>query len=230
MTDFMEPMETDGEWISIADLMAALMIVFLFIAIAYIKPLADEQLRVKEIAIAWQASEEAIADALLAEFEGDLTTWGAEFDAPTLTIRFKSPDILFGHGKALLKTRFRSILDDFFPRYVATLARFSEDIAEVRIEGHTSPGWRGVDAHTAYIRNMELSQARTRAVLKYAVRPGADGDTPWLRPLLTANGLSSSRPVRDDAGVEDSIASRRVEFRVRTRTRAEIARILETVS
>ena len=223
--------EADGEWISVADLMAALMVVFLFIAIVYMKPLAEEQARVREIAVAWQASESAIHEALVAEFEADLPRWDAEIEPSTLLIRFRSPDILFKEGKGELESGFRAILDDFFPRYAATLAEYAEDIEEIRIEGHTSSSWGGAPAHEAYFRNMALSQRRTRSVLEFVLRPGTRAaDSPWLRHRLTANGLSSSRLRRDGAGVELEAASRRVEFRVRTRARTEIVRILEAVS
>jgi outer membrane protein OmpA-like peptidoglycan-associated protein len=75
---------------------------------------------------------------------------------------------------------------------------------------------------------MELSQARTRAVLQEVFSLSEiGGHRPWLQPLLTANGLSSSRPVILDNGREDHDRSRRVEFRIRTTARTEIVRILE---
>ena len=38
----------------------------------------------------------------------------------------------------------------------------------------------------------------------------------WVKPLITANGLSSSKLILDEDGNENSNASRRVEFRIRT--------------
>jgi outer membrane protein OmpA-like peptidoglycan-associated protein len=75
---------------------------------------------------------------------------------------------------------------------------------------------------------MELSQARTRSALAYALSlPQVDSQRDWLRRYLTANGLSSSRPVFDASGAEDAARSRRVEFRVRTDAETRIAKILE---
>jgi outer membrane protein OmpA-like peptidoglycan-associated protein len=80
----------------------------------------------------------------------------------------------------------------------------------------------------AYFKNMELSQARTRAVLQYVMSlDPVTEERAWLKSILTANGLSSSRLVLNPQGVEDSDLSRRVEFRVRTTARTEIVRILE---
>jgi outer membrane protein OmpA-like peptidoglycan-associated protein len=44
---------------------------------------------------------------------------------------------------------------------------------------------------------------------------------------MTANGLSSSKPVLGTAGNEDSERSRRVEFRLRTDAESRIATMLE---
>jgi outer membrane protein OmpA-like peptidoglycan-associated protein len=75
---------------------------------------------------------------------------------------------------------------------------------------------------------MELSQARTRTTLSYVLGlPTVAADRPWLTHYLTANGLSSSRPILDADHHEDSERSRRVEFRVRTDAETRIAKILE---
>jgi hypothetical protein len=48
----------------------------------------------------------------------------------------------------------------------------------------------------------------------------------WLKQFVTANGLSSSRLIRDADGLEDPDRSQRVEFRVRTDAEVRIAKIL----
>jgi len=53
------------------------------------------------------------------------------------------------------------------------------------------------------------------------------GEKPWLKKVLTANGLSSSRLIFQDNGEEDPARSQRVEFRVRTDAASRIARIIE---
>jgi outer membrane protein OmpA-like peptidoglycan-associated protein len=75
---------------------------------------------------------------------------------------------------------------------------------------------------------MELSQARTRSTLSYVLGlPSVDGDRAWLTHYLTANGLSSSRPILDANRHEDAERSRRVEFRVRTDAESRIATIMQ---
>lgn len=221
--------QDEDQWISVSDLMAGLMVIFLFIAITYIRPLLNERNTIREIAVAWQESEADLYSALDAEFAKDMERWNAELDRETLVVRFKAPDVLFDSGKASIKPGFKAILDDFFPRYLQVLDGFRDKIEEVRIEGHTSSAWGEASDEEAYFRNMALSQERTRAVLEYAlgmttVRPYRE----WAIGTITANGLSSSKLVLV-GDQEDPERSRRVEFRVRTNTKQQIVKILETV-
>jgi hypothetical protein len=50
----------------------------------------------------------------------------------------------------------------------------------------------------------------------------------WLRQFLTANGLSSSRLIRNADGTENEALSQRVEFRIRTDSDSKINTILES--
>jgi outer membrane protein OmpA-like peptidoglycan-associated protein len=239
--------------------MAGLMLIFLLIAIVYIRvqveateqakvateraieaaELAEKQRletesikkQIKEIAVAWQKSSEEIAAALKTEFAADLRLWNAEIDEKNLTIRFNAPEVLFPQNSAVLKPEFESILADFFPRYLSVLRRYLGIIDEIRIEGHSSSEWTaGMDPLDAFFENMELSQDRTRAVLQYSLElEDTDSDRDWATKKITANGLSSSRIILRDDGSENPEASRRVEFKVRTKAQEQIIRILESV-
>ncbi|MEQ8247668.1 MAG: OmpA family protein [Alphaproteobacteria bacterium] len=221
----------ESEWLSVSDLMAGLMVIFLFIAIIFIRPLAEQNLRIKEIASTWQENETQIYEALEKEFANDLPRWNAEIEKDTLLIRFKAPEVLFETGRAAIREQFAEILRDFFPRYARVLQAYRDSLEEIRIEGHTSSVWnQETGTNEAYFRNMELSQARTRAVLQNVLNlPETAEARLWLQPLLTANGLSSSHLVTNEFGAEDRERSRRVEFRVRTKARTEIVRILEEI-
>jgi outer membrane protein OmpA-like peptidoglycan-associated protein len=166
--------------------------------------------------------------ALFSEFESDLDRWRADID-PDLTIRFREPEVLFDIGKSDLKPKFTEILNDFFPRYVKILglAKYRDSIEEVRIEGHTSSYWLGLNETQAYFKNMELSQARTRTTLEYVLsNTRLFGFDRWIKSLLTANGLSSSKPRYNADRTENPTASQRVEFRVRTNADVHMAEIL----
>lgn len=219
--------ESSGEyWLSVADIMSGLMIVFLFIAVSYMSFVTKQQSKVRQVAIAWEAGRGELYRDLEIEFAKDLSTWNAEIDSVTLSVRFNEPDVLFEAGSSVVRPRFEEILRNFFPRYTSIVKRHGESIEEVRIEGHTSSEGPGPNP---YYYNMALSQDRTRAVLVFCLeRSGlAEDDRRWIRNLLTANGLSSSRVVSTTSGTEDRDRSRRVEFRVKTTAELQIAQILE---
>jgi len=204
--------------------------------------------KIKEVKLANVVSQAVIYEdvikelrqSLLGEFNPDMKKWNAEL-RDDLTFRFNEPQVLFDVGKTNLKRKFRRILDDFFPRYlkVITSEKFKADIAEVRIEGHTSSFWGSLNprGQQAYFNNMELSQGRSRNVLFYVTGlPAARDRIEWLKAKLTANGLSSSKMVdsegylltdRESSGVENRAKSQRVEFRVRIDAESKITKIIK---
>ncbi|NMR26151.1 OmpA family protein [Pseudoalteromonas sp. NEC-BIFX-2020_015] len=220
--------EEGGEhWLSISDLMAGLMMVFLFIAIVFMRHTMKENEKIKSIAVAYQEKQVAIYESLIKEFDEDLEKWGAEIDRETLAFNFKSPDVLFDNGDIDIKPAFAGILDDFFPRYLKVLKPFRSSIDEVRIEGHTSSEWnKDSSDEEAYFKNMRLSQGRTRSVLSYLYSLVPE-ETPWIKRNIAAVGFSSSRLIMTEQGIEDTERSRRVSFRAITNAHIQIKRILE---
>jgi len=181
--------------------------------------LQQERAEAREVAVLASEIRLALYRALMAEFEEDLERWGASISREDLTVRFNEPDVLFEQNSDALQPRFRDILDDFFPRYVAVLRnpQFRPHIEEIRVEGHTSSEWnQSVSDFDAYFLNLELSQLRTRSVFRYAAGIPVLPAPNWVRAHTVAVGMSSSRPVLDERGLEDRSASRRVEFRVET--------------
>ena len=210
----MREQETEEHWVSISDVMAGLMVIFLFIAISYmlnVRLKADEIIvyknEIESLLNAYKNLQVALYKELRDEFEGTptkktqfRTEWQGHLDMQTVSIRFKQP---FPQGEATVPSTFESILREFFPRYVAILTKpeYRDDIAEIRIEGHTSSEWFvQVTGDTAYINNMELSQNRARNVLRYILQienPEVTRNRAWLKKQLIANGLSSSQLILD---------------------------------
>ncbi len=222
--------EGDGEhWLAVSDLMAGLMMIFVFVSIALMRDAMIERDKIKEVAVAYQQSQVDLYKALVNEFENDLSRWNAVINRDTLSFEFQSPDVLFDTGKIVLKPAFRDILDDFFPRYINVLQVFRTSIDEVRLEGHTSSMWNKLTTvDDAYFLNMELSQGRTRSVLEYVYYlPQVADDRAWIKQHVAAVGFSSARTVQDEQGNEDDERSRRVSFRIITNSETQIRRILE---
>jgi outer membrane protein OmpA-like peptidoglycan-associated protein len=233
----MEVREDNPYTLSIGDLMACLLMIFILLLSATLLQLqittgatVDRAQQVRDIANTYQNIREDLYHALYEEFKNDLPKWGAEIHKETLTVRFREPNIYFDTGKDTLKDEFKVVLRDFFPRYLNLLhqEKYREHIDEIRIEGHTSSEWtldaKGKDP---YFLNMKLSQGRTRSVLEFCLGEIGNPDLrTWARSKITANGLSSSKLIMV-SGVEDKEASRRVEFRVRTDAEKRIGNILK---
>ncbi|WP_300426032.1 OmpA family protein [Thalassolituus sp.] len=224
--------EEEGHWVAVSDLMAGLMMVFMLVSVVFMINVETERDKIRDVAILYDQLRTQLYRDLQEEFADDMPRWGAELDED-LAFRFNNSDVLFDRGEAELKPEFRAILNDFFPRYVRIITQpeYRDDILEVRIEGHTSSGWFGArNEDDAYIRNMDLSQERTRSTLAYVLGLNdVHRDKEWLKRHLTANGLSSAKVVRNASGDEVGERSRRVEFRVRTDAEGRIATILDKV-
>ena len=223
-----------NQWISISDMMAGIMMIFLLITVSFmlITQKAQEDLRVQNqklleineamssIAKDYSDLRQELYEALLKEFGKDLKVWDASIDEDN-TIRFNEPEVLFDIGAKQVKKR----LDDFFPRYVKILAleKFQNSIEEIRIEGHTSQVWFAANTlEERYLGNAELSQARALEVLKYCFNlKSINSYKEWLVKVFRANGLSFAKPLEDDD------KSRRVEFRVITKANKDLLKILD---
>ncbi|MCY4552795.1 MAG: OmpA family protein [Candidatus Poribacteria bacterium] len=228
--------ETEEHWVSISDVMAGLMVIFLFIAISYMVHANKEKERLvilegtlKDLLDVYTNLQRALFEDLQKEFEDD-PEWTGTLDPETLSIRFKNP---FTQGDATVPNSFKKVLNDFFPRYIKILtkSKYKKDIAEIRIEGHTSSEWFDtVGLDRAYYNNMKLSQDRARNVLQYVLEmshPQATQNKEWIKKYLTANGLSSSKLLFHQDGTQNKEESRRVEFRVVTKLEKLIDKIKE---
>lgn len=247
--------ENEEHWVSLADLMAGLLMVFIMIAVAYMhsasldkreaerqqviaenqREIAEKQQalaeiqrdKIRRVAITYQQNKKAIYDALLEEFKTDLPIWNADINKDNLTFNFKSPEVLFAVGSSEIRDGFQKILDDFFPRYMNIIGIYIDSVEEIRIEGHTDSHWGGETSATkAYFLNMELSQDRTRSVLDYIYRlPQTKTQQKWIKGHIAAVGYSSAKPIMVN-GVENAERSRRVAFRVVTNSEQQILKIL----
>jgi outer membrane protein OmpA-like peptidoglycan-associated protein len=269
-SNFNEQSEGENHWTSISDMMAGLMVIFLFIAISMIVvekseketikkekdevvkikskvekekeilrikslTLQIEKQKIKEIAVAFKKIQLNLYEELYKAFKDDLPRWGATIDKESLTVEFgqKSDEIkviYFDSNDDKIKPTFVSILDEFFPRYLKIIyqEKYRSSIEEIRIEGHTSSEWDNeTTAINAYFNNMELSQARTRSVLKHCLGHISEPEIrKWTTQHLLAIGFSSSR-LRYTNFSEDKDKSRRVTFCTKTNAKEQIISIVE---
>ena len=220
-------------WLSISDLMSGLMVIFLFISIAYMREIKEVINSFIYITDGFQDTEQSLYDNLMTEFKNDLEEWDASIDQETLSFIFKEPDVLFEKGKYTLKPDFEVILNDFFPRYAHVLHgdEFQDHITSIRIEGHTSSEWKpDTPDREAYIFNLWLSQMRSSSVLEYVLSRHLNGSYKWVRDRLQAVGYSSSKLKYNKQGNEDKGLSRRVEFRVVTNAQEKLYELVKLTS
>lgn len=206
--------------LSTGDLMAGLLFIFILLLMGALLQVQEKAEQDEEIVRKYDQIKTQLYIDLQAEFKDDLPVWRAVIDS-TLCVRFQEPAMLFDNNQAILKTNFKEILNDFYPRYIAILNKpeYRDNIEEIRIEGHT-------DSNGSYFHNMELSQNRTRAVLEYCMSIMRPDQIEWAKNYITANGLSSSHPILKN-GIEDKDLSRRVEFRVKTNAEKQLEEITE---
>ncbi len=212
-------------WMSVSDLMTGLMVIFLFVAIAYISKEQEHAVNLRE----YMEVKTKLHGKMVNEFAGDTSHWQMDVGGD-LSIKFKNAQTLFPSGSDKLTPEFCQILDEFLPRYFNLLLQdsLSKHIKEIRIEGHTDDvPYPGLDSDP-YFANLILSQKRARNVLRYfrsmpyfvTLSPK---NQERLEYWFTANGLSYGKAL-DANGNEayksqkeiDRENSRRVEFRIIT--------------
>ncbi len=229
----------ESVWISNSDLMSGLMVIFLFISVAFVRQEAPATIGEENVSKNYLQGllqlENQINIALEEEFtEEEKKKWKMEVLPDLNLVRFNTPDIMFEKSSPELSDDFKKILTEFFPRYVEILSRFGDAIEVVKIEGHTSSEWSGSSKEQAFIRNMFLSQQRTQAVFGHSMtmllRKKNARLVDFALEKIQTSGMSSTDVIVDQKGNENLELSRRVEFRHVFNDRAYIAKLREYLS
>lgn len=234
--------KNDSSWKPYADLMAALMVIFMFIAISYSLQVKYEKEKIETIINDYQKTQNELYSSLNKEFRQDFNNWDVEL-GDDLSVKFTNPDILFARGESRLTPKFKKILAEFLPRYfdIILSERFKNKISEVRIEGHTDRVPAPEYDSDPYIGNILLSQLRSTNVLKYFKESNYYRSKPknvkkYMRYILTANGLSYGRMLDNDKNLASKTnktpvpeLSRRVEFKILTKTEKTVEEMVEQI-
>lgn len=218
-------MAKNNVWMSVSDLMTGLMIIFLFIAIAYIRRVQNNQNILNEYVDNRKELHGELVDKFKPEIEsGELSIRG------DLSMRFERGETQFASGEWELTPSFKEKIAEVIPKYLDVLLKYSmrDKIKEIRIEGHTDPTpYPNLDKDP-YTANVILSQRRALNVLKYirslpSYQNYSESDKRLLEYWFTANGLSYGRTL--DANGEETFyshkpvsaeKSRRVEIKIVT--------------
>lgn len=214
----------------------------MFIAISYIVEVQKKQQERDIIFEEFKATKELLYAELEKEFKDDFKDWEVELDKD-LSIKFTNPDVLFHSGKSDIRPNFAEILDEFLPRYFNILlqSKYTDKIAEIRIEGHTDAVPAPQYDSDPYIGNIKLSQLRSAEVLKYFrnmmyYEQLSDTTEQQLQFWITANGLSYGRTLDLNKQLTaisgksiNNDFSRRVEFRIVTTSENLVERVLKEI-
>lgn len=226
-------------WIPYADLMTVLMVIFLFISLAYMGLVQVQKKQQDEIFEEYRQTKEAIYTELDSTFKDDFKKWNVGLDKD-LSIKFNNPQVLFDVGSDYVKDSFKIILSNFIPKYLSIVMqpKYKDKIGEIRIEGHTDT--KPINkTDDPYIDNVILSQNRSLQVLRFFRKLPcfvalSKEDKTMLQFWLTANGLSYGRTLDNNSqftftskNPPNEELSRRVEFRIVTTSEKLVDKVLQ---
>lgn len=193
-------------WMSYADLMSAMLMVFallLTLVILDIRELQEQQEKKIEDVVSVKSE---IIRALTEAFEESNVS--IEVDQQTGAIRFPG-SVLYEYNSSEISSKGKEFLNLFVPKYLGILLqdRFKDEISSVIIEGHT-------DKNGTYLYNMKLSQERAYSVLDYIYNEEMPEfpERNISQSFVTANGRGFIQPLNDENGQYSAELSRRVEF------------------
>ena len=215
--------EETNYWLSIGDLMASILMIFMLLFIVKTIETGRELRKKEEIIEGFTGLKKNIISKIQKDFEER----GIKVDLDPQTGTIKIDDkILFNTGEYLLKPEGKKYLNEFVPIYINLLLndeQVKKELSQIIIEGHT-------DDVGSYIYNMELSQKRAFEVIKYIYdeMPNFKGKEE-LKRYITANGRSNIKVLRDNSGNIDRDKSRRVEFQFKLKEDETLMKIEKTL-
>ena len=240
----MDTNNNDYQWISFSDVMTALMVIFMFIAISYMLQVQQEKQVIDDVFQEYIGTKQELRADLDSTFKDFFKKWDDVYlDQKDLSIKFQNHKVLFKSGEYALSDTFTIMLDEFLPKYLDIVNRdkYNEKIAEVRIEGHTDDTPIG-GKQDPYIGNLQLSQDRSTSVMDYLIHHNAYNHYPqkrkeWMQFHFVSNGYSYGKTL-DSNGIYSfesgntikNELSRRVEFRIVTQSERLIQEVMRRMN
>ena len=182
-------------WMSVSDLMTGLMVIFLFVSIAYMVRAQKLIQQRKQELTEYVDTKNKLYDELHETFKQQIGNDVLAINND-LSMRFAKAESLFDNGQWNVSARFENTLEDVIPVYMNVLLHDSlrTHIKEIRVEGHTDTKPFGRTDSDPYLSNLDLSQKHS-----YTHALDADGNY----------AAESRKPI-------DMDRSKRVEIRIIT--------------
>ncbi|MGO9145112.1 MAG: flagellar motor protein MotB [Desulfomonilia bacterium] len=185
-------------WPSFVDVVATILILFVFINITLMSLVGDpEALKVR---LAREELKQALERRFLNEHGGNTVSFASSPNL--LQIRFSS-EVLFDTGEYRLKERGKKLLAACTQ---ILLKKNAPPFDQIQVEGHTDDVRLNAEEYPS--DNWELSTARALEVLKYLRGLGIPSRK------LSANGYAEFRPIKRGSSTKDRKLNRRVELRI----------------
>ncbi len=216
----------ESTWLSLSDMMTVLMLLFLVLVIIVTWDTKKVNNEITgEISQITEAEKQLCKDLKNKIFK-KFTNQDLEIDCNPITVTFINPDYQFDKNRSEVKPEFKKALEKFIPIFINTIYGWKNIslVDEVRVEGHTDSDFSSEKTKLqGFLYNMKLSQERSRNVLDYSMNMDVFRSSQelneWGYRKMTANGLSfSRRKFIENSIKEDKKNSRRVEFKLRTKT------------
>lgn len=217
-----ENSENNIFWVTMTDLMTALVLVFIILFFyAYMTSFAEKIERTTQQQKAAEALEETLKEQNI----------DASVNVTTGVVKISDLE-LFDLNSYELSPKGKEYLSKFAPAYLDSLFSneyLKENLDKIIIQGHTdSQTYAGqYSKDEQYMKNMDLSLKRAYAVANYMI------NTPYnkehgnkLHKMVIVEGASYSNPVYAN-GKEDFAKSRRVELKIVLKEISKYKKLME---
>ena len=211
--------EDSGYWISLSDLLAGLLIIFILALCYAVLSYSEERDSVQE-AQQQLAHSLQLRSQILQAIEDSLHAQDSEIviaiDLDRGAIHLQE-GVLFGSGQASLSDRGVATLCVLGPIVHAVLTedRYTGHVETVSVEGHTDDRPIGAKLRSRFESNWELSTQRAINAWR-TMRESADLDTLTNdrgQPLFSCSGYAETRPVSLEGSENARRLNRRIDLR-----------------
>lgn len=218
-------------FISISDLMAALMLLFLLISVSFMVNVNDKNSEIIELYDRLQIlnieadnTKKSVQNSL--EDLGEIYRRYQQFEIVlgNLSISILSKDHHFGSGDSEVSPEFSYFLQKFCVDLYDVVLTSKSSIESIVFEGHTDRTWTiGSSDQESYFGNMKLSQNRAYSVMRSCLSALTEkSEYIWFRSKLSAAGYSFSKST-----TLRIYQARRVEFRINLNSSEKIRSIVQ---
>ncbi len=218
-----ENSENNIFWVTMTDLMTALVLVFIVLFFyTYITSFSEKIERANEQQKASEALEETLKKQNI----------DASINSITGVVKISDLE-LFELNSYELSQKGKNYLAKFAPAYLDSLFSnkyLNEKIDKIIIQGHTdSQTYKGeYSQDEQYMKNMELSLKRAYSVANYMINtPYNKNNGDKLHKIVIVEGASYSNPIYTN-GKEDYAKSRRVELKIVMKEKSKYKELLNS--